>query len=124
LLVAAQKRIEGRTRPLSGAQDEILIGLVPGLRRVRHRGTGRFSHGLGQQNDTHGFTQKDTLDAAQVRPWLRPGARYDLEVSTRRRRVMGSYRRSTTRSFSGMMALSVMVISSGQTLVQHLVMLQ
>ena len=38
--------------------------------------------------------------------------------------VSGSYILSTTRSFRGMIALSVMVISSGQTLVQHLVMLQ
>ena len=36
----------------------------------------------------------------------------------------GSKNSSTTRSFSGMMALSVMVIDSGQTFVQHLVMLQ
>ena len=38
--------------------------------------------------------------------------------------VSGSYILSTTRSFRGMIALSVMVISSGQTFVQHLVMLQ
>ena len=31
---------------------------------------------------------------------------------------------STTRSFSGMMALSVILMCSGQTSVQHLVMLQ
>ena len=36
----------------------------------------------------------------------------------------GSKNRSTTRSFSGMIALSVIVMFSGQTLVQHLVMLQ
>src|SRR5277367_3036855 len=40
------------------------------------------------------------------------------------KRVSGSKKRSTTRSLSGMMALSVMVMFSGQTLVQHLVMLQ
>ena len=38
--------------------------------------------------------------------------------------AMGSKNSSTTRSFSGMIALSVILISSGQTLVQHLVMLQ
>ena len=34
-----------------------------------------------------------------------------------------SYAWSTTRSFNGMIALSVIVIPSGRTLVQHLVML-
>src|SRR5690606_42032466 len=36
----------------------------------------------------------------------------------------GSYFRSTTRSFSGISALSVILMPSGQTAVQHLVMLQ
>ena len=36
----------------------------------------------------------------------------------------GSKYSSTTRSFSGMMALSVIVIPSGHTFVQHFVMLQ
>src|SRR5579863_3608213 len=36
----------------------------------------------------------------------------------------GSKKRSTTRSLRGMIALSVIVMFSGQTLVQHLVMLQ
>src|SRR5690606_32396775 len=36
----------------------------------------------------------------------------------------GSYFRSTTRSFSGISALSVILMPSGQTSVQHLVMLQ
>src|SRR5439155_132793 len=36
---------------------------------------------------------------------------------------IGSYALSATRSFSGIIALSVMVICSGHTLVQHLVML-
>ena len=36
----------------------------------------------------------------------------------------GSYLRSTTRSFIGMIALSVILMCSGQTSVQHLVMLQ
>jgi len=36
----------------------------------------------------------------------------------------GSYLRSTTRSLSGMSALSVILMCSGQTSVQHLVMLQ
>jgi hypothetical protein len=36
----------------------------------------------------------------------------------------GSYTSSTTRSFNGMIALSVMAIDSGHTRVQHLVMLQ
>ena len=52
----------------------------------------------------------------------RAGRPYDLNI--RSSFVSGSYILSTTRSFSGMIALSVMVISSGQTLVQHLVMLQ
>ena len=47
---------------------------------------------------------------------------YDLNI--RSSFVSGSYILSTTRSLRGMIALSVMVISSGQTLVQHLVMLQ
>ena len=38
--------------------------------------------------------------------------------------AMGSKNSSTTRSFSGIIALSVILISSGHTLVQHLVMLQ
>ncbi len=38
--------------------------------------------------------------------------------------VSGSYLRSTTRSFIGMMPLSVILMCSGQTSVQHLVMLQ
>src|SRR5690606_18608798 len=36
----------------------------------------------------------------------------------------GSYLRSTTRSFIGISALSVILMCSGQTSVQHLVMLQ
>ena len=36
----------------------------------------------------------------------------------------GSYLRSTARSFSGIRALSVILMSSGHTSVQHLVMLQ
>ena len=36
----------------------------------------------------------------------------------------GSYDLSTTRSLSGIIALSVIVMFSGQTLVQHFVMLQ
>src|SRR5206468_10727176 len=36
----------------------------------------------------------------------------------------GSYLRPTTRSFSGISALSVILMCSGQTSVQHLVMLQ
>ena len=36
----------------------------------------------------------------------------------------GSYLRSTARSFSGMIALSVILMCSGHTSVQHLVMLQ
>src|SRR6266542_2306398 len=38
--------------------------------------------------------------------------------------AIGSYVRDTMRSFSGMIALSVMWMSSGHTSVQHLVMLQ
>ena len=45
-------------------------------------------------------------------------------VIARNTRVTGSKKRSTTRSLSGMIALSVIWMSSGQTLVQHLVMLQ
>ena len=36
----------------------------------------------------------------------------------------GSYLRSTARSFKGISALSVILMPSGQTSVQHLVMLQ
>ena len=52
----------------------------------------------------------------------RAGRPYDRNI--RSSFVSGSYILSTTRSFRGMIALSVMVISSGQTFVQHLVMLQ
>src|SRR6266481_6177645 len=45
-------------------------------------------------------------------------------LNTRNSFDNGSKNRSTTRSLSGMIALSVIVILSGQTLVQHLVMLQ
>ena len=45
-------------------------------------------------------------------------------VRTRRARATGSNTWSTTRSFSGMIALSVIVMCSGQTFVQHFVMLQ
>ena len=38
--------------------------------------------------------------------------------------TMGSYLRSATRSFIGISALSVILMCSGQTSVQHLVMLQ
>src|SRR5690348_16032725 len=38
--------------------------------------------------------------------------------------TIGSYLRSTSRSFIGISALSVILIFSGQTSVQHLVMLQ
>src|ERR1700758_5574415 len=49
--------------------------------------------------------------------------RFEL-LNTRNSFDSGSKKRSTTRSLSGMIALSVIVIFSGQTLVQHLVMLQ
>ena len=39
-------------------------------------------------------------------------------------KTRGSYFVSTTRSFIGMIALSVILMCSGQTSVQHLVMLQ
>src|SRR6266478_5794920 len=45
-------------------------------------------------------------------------------LNTRNSFDSGSKNRSTTRSLSGMIALSVIVMFSGQTLVQHLVMLQ
>jgi len=38
--------------------------------------------------------------------------------------IRGSYLRPTTRSFIGMIALSVILMCSGHTSVQHLVMLQ
>src|SRR4030095_11411145 len=44
--------------------------------------------------------------------------------NTRSSFLSGSYNSSTTRSWSGMMALSVMVMLSGHTFVQHFVMLQ
>lgn len=44
-------------------------------------------------------------------------------LKTRNKRVRGSKKRSTTRSFNGIIALSVIVMLSGHTLVQHLVML-
>ena len=45
-------------------------------------------------------------------------------MSLRTSHTTGSYASVTTRSLSGMMALSVMWMCSGQTSVQHLVMLQ
>jgi hypothetical protein len=52
-------------------------------------------------------------------------ARYSLRALPDRRRIrIGSYLTSATRSFIGMMALSVILMFSGQTSVQHLVMLQ
>src|SRR6266581_3651977 len=45
-------------------------------------------------------------------------------LNTRNSFDSGSKKRSTTRSLSGMIALSVIVMFSGQTSVQHFVMLQ
>jgi predicted NodU family carbamoyl transferase len=55
---------------------------------------------------------------------IRTSAYLFWESNTRKNLPSGSKNRSTTRSFSGMIALSVMVMFSGQTFVQHLVMLQ
>jgi hypothetical protein len=65
----------------------------------------------------------------------RPGARPRPPTHRRRQaparlkillpsQTSGSYLRSTTRSLSGISALSVILMCSGQTSVQHLVMLQ
>ena len=61
---------------------------------------------------------------------LRPRVRVSTAQSALRRRIfrpahaIGSYRWPATRSFIGMIALSVILMPSGQTSVQHLVMLQ
>src|SRR4051812_8133459 len=57
-------------------------------------------------------------------PLAGPTTRRSLRRPILSPRKTGSYFVSTTRSFNGMMPLSVMWMPSGQTSVQHLVMLQ
>ena len=59
-------------------------------------------------------------DAAAVAAGVGRGPAEDLAAEPHHRVVLAS----ATRSFSGMSALSVMWMCSGQTSVQHLVMLQ
>lgn len=55
----------------------------------------------------------------------RPRADYDdLRLILEPSHTSGAYVRSTARSFSGIRALSVILMPSGQTSVRHLVMLQ
>jgi len=61
--------------------------------------------------------------------WATSGPSHHLQEPDLRKilspsHTSGSYLRSTTRSLSGMSALSVILMCSGQTSVQHLVMLQ
>ena len=64
------------------------------------------------------------------RPYYRLPGTAGVPLSAGRREIFepsqtsGSYFRPTTRSFIGMSALSVILMCSGQTSVQHLVMLQ
>src|SRR4051812_22332395 len=83
--------------------------------------------------------ERPAVAAAGTPDWPRPGrligdgpppvtagptTHRSLRRPIRRPRKTGSYLVSTTRSFSGMMPLSVMWMPSGHTSVQHLVMLQ
>jgi hypothetical protein len=80
---------------------------------------------------TH-FTDWSNVEALPLRPastTVAHEADPPQSAGVRRRILLpshrtGSYLRSATRSFIGMMALSVILMCSGQTSVQHLVMLQ
>ena len=61
-------------------------------------------------------TAGDEAAASAAVFFLRPASLRPIQAT-------GSYEASTTRSFNGMMALSVILMCSGQTSVQHLVML-
>ena len=60
-------------------------------------------------------------EATRQSAWRSPAC---LPRTNRQTQAMGSKKAPATRSFRGMMALSVIWMSSGQTSVQHLVMLQ
>ena len=88
-----------------GVDDLLVVASAMGVRQ----------HGVGDERVGH------ACHGRHLRVGKPPPG---YERNTRSSRLSGSYSLSTTRSLSGMMALSVMVISSGQTLVQHFVMLQ
>ena len=88
---------------------------------------GAVTRGLKTHGQNNEPTHRRPSPASHANHDLAPqfgGARRPYDLNIRSSFVIGSYILSTTRSFRGMIALSVMVISSGQTLVQHLVMLQ
>ena len=69
-------------------------------------------------------------DLSEANPYFEPSRtlrarqRYSVFPKTLKSRVNGSKNLSTTRSLRGIIALSVIVMLSGHTFVQHLVMLQ
>src|ERR1035437_3310919 len=66
-------------------------------------------------------TTRPALDGrARALKWVTQSCRMPIFDPSQ---TNGSYFLSTTRSFMGMMALSVILMCSGQTSVQHLVML-
>src|SRR5262249_11169304 len=98
--------------------------LVPGVRgqdvladALRHRA-------LVQQTVALGLGQRRGYRVPRQRLELVHATSSAQNPSARSTRLSGSKNRSTTRSFNGMMALSVIVMCSGHTFVQHLVMLQ
>ena len=62
--------------------------------------------------------------AVALMPLTRIPHSHFLRLKIFTKRPTGSKNSSITRSFSGMIALSVMVMFSGHTAVQHFVMLQ
>src|SRR5262249_14403173 len=94
-----------------GAQD-VPADAVGFLRLVEQPVALRLGHGPGDG----GLAER--LQLEHDGPLLQLVAR-----NTWNSRRSGSYASSTTRSFKGMMALSVMAMPSGHTRVQHLVML-
>ncbi len=86
--------------------------------RFRAQKSSGFQSASGRSPQPNGDLSPDELRRSQS------GAGAWRERRRPRKRTNGSYLASTTRSFIGMMPLSVILMCSGQTSVQHLVMLQ
>ena len=132
-----------RCRPPTDYTD----GGVPTLDYVRDKIEGRYATALGMEELVGETEQARSLaeqeakrkKAAEAKlEEIRRSLGRERNVAERRfprtarqrlnsllpSHTSGSYLRSTTRSFSGISALSVILMCSGQTSVQHLVMLQ
>jgi hypothetical protein len=121
---------EASTRTTSGATTTPYATPTPGTTPKTRTAPPQYTAETGTIEERDRTRQGSTPFTGVVppasSPWPRVGRRQDPD----RRKILspsqtsGSNLRSTTRSLSGMSALSVILMCSGQTSVQHLVMLQ